>query len=84
MLRNYKIRKLLDPTLVSSSERFRDALEGSQRLGRKAGEAWPADTEPPEGFSLMSLRHVLSLKTDGEFPTNEDYILRSVLPIQAT
>lgn len=37
--RNYKIRKLLDTTLVSSLERFRYALESSQRLtdeGRRA------------------------------------------------
>lgn len=37
--RNYKIRKLLDTTLVSSSERFQYVLESSQRLtdeGRRA------------------------------------------------
>lgn len=90
-LRNYKIRKLLDTTLVSSSERLRDALEGCERLReegrtavacrREASWRFPSSTKE---LHLISLRHILSrgLKTDAELPINEEYILSSVLPFR--
>lgn len=82
VLRNYKIRKLLDTTLVSSSERFRYTLESSQRL-TEAGELWPAVTKPRVDFldqqrNSIWFHYTTSLttvlKTQGEFTINEEYI----------